>query len=151
MVECEHTDMGFVTLEKEAALTAFAYPENLAVIAGSYIDLPTLIDCQVPDVLGLRIEENFCVRVLRRFLGVFGHHIRFLFGLGRAGLRIGSSLFFLVCWQGSRGELDAVDLTIRRCGGIEHAIMLGERLYLQLLRFKHNLRFSVSTKPITPT
>ena len=141
--------MGFVTLKKEAALAAFAYPENLAIIAGSYVELPTLIDCQVPDVFGLRIEKDFCVRVRRRFLGA-AHLIRFLFGLGRAGLRIGSrsGLFFLVCRQGSRAELDAVNLAIRRCGGIEHAIMLGERLYLQLLRFKDDLRFPVGGNAI---
>src|SRR5947207_4594771 len=101
--------MGFVTLKKEAALAAFAYPENRAIIAGSYVELPTLIDCHVPDVFCLRIEKDVCVRVRRRFLQA-AHLSRVLFGLRSADLLIGSrrGRFFLVCRHGSRAELDAV-------------------------------------------
>src|SRR5260370_40935386 len=147
MVKCEHTYVGLVAFEKDRAFTILAYAENLAVIAGGHVELAAFINSEVPDVFGLRTKEYLCSGIVRRTFIAGG-----FLGSSFCGFRSRGALllfFFFLVWR-CRRELDFIHLAIRRRSGIEHAVVLGQRLYLQLLGFKDYLRFAVWGDAIDP-
>src|SRR5260370_28643598 len=140
MVKCEHTYMSLVAFEKDRAFTILAYAENLAVIAGGHVELAAFINSEVPDVFGLRIKEYLCSGIVRRTFIAGGFLGSSFCGFRSRGALL--PLFFFLVWR-CRRELDFIHLAIRRRRGIEPAVALRQRLYLQLPGFKDYLRFAV--------
>ena len=57
-IERQHPDVGFVTGEENGVLTLGRDPKNLSAIAGGHVQVASVVQNQVPNIFGVRIEIN---------------------------------------------------------------------------------------------
>src|SRR5262249_3879672 len=117
MLQRQATDVRFITLEEERSLSVFFYLVNLAMITRSDVESSVApIERQIPDVLGLRIEEDSGFIVLINGTFALWSSFRrccYLPLVARCG-------GLLLCVRAR----DLVHLAVRRGGGVKRTLVV---------------------------